>query len=127
MIKIILIFSLISNLSYAEDTVYLEKDQKAPYNGYLFTEPKAKEIRIKLLEGEANKELNESLGKTNQWLLQNSELKDKQLTYAMERMNSLASTLRDERSTSNWERALYFSLGVVATGLSLYGLKKITE
>jgi len=119
--------SLISNICYADDVVYLNKDDKAPFSGFEFTESKTKEMRIKLLDGEANKELNDELTKTNTWLLQNSEQKDKQLTYAMERMNSLASSLRDERTTSNWERIGYFFLGVAATSAAVYGVSKIVK
>lgn len=122
-----LIVSLINNLCYAEDVIRLEKDKPAPFTGYLFTDSKTKEIRIQLLEREAYKELNESLEKTNSLYKQNTEMKDQQIKIITEQNTNLAKNLREERSTSNWERFMWFGLGVLATGAALHGLKEIAR
>lgn len=127
MIKLILIITLLGNLAYAEDTVFLNQNDKAPFSGYLFTESKTKEIRNQLIEREEYKGLVESYEKTDKWLKENLDLKDKQLTYAMERMDNLSKTLQSERTTSNWERVLWISLGIAATGLAGYAFKEINS
>lgn len=124
---IFLIVNLITNISYAEDVIRLEKDKPAPFTGYLFTDEKTKDTRIKLLERDTLQELNQSLEKTNTLHKQNSTLKDEQIKIITEQNTNLAKTLREERSTSNWERLLWFSLGVVGTGLAVRGIQEITK
>lgn len=125
--SIFLIVSLTSNFCYAEDVIRLEKDKPAPFTGFLFTDEKAKEVRIKLLERDFYKETSESFEKSNSFLKQNSTLKDEQIKIIMERNDNLAKALRDERSMNTWERIGWFTLGVVATGAALYGLKQVTK
>lgn len=125
--KILIILSLISNLCYADDIIFLNKDDKAPSPGYLFSESKTKEVRIKILERDSFESINASITKQNLFLTDIAEQKDKQLTFAMERMDSLATSLREERSTSNWERTGYFAAGILTTIGILYGLKAATR
>lgn len=118
---------LISNICYADDAIYLEKDKPAPFNGFLSTEGKTREIRIKLLERDTFENINQSLTKTNTFLQENSDSKDKQIKIVMDRDNQLAQSLRDERSTNNWERIGWFAGGILTTILTIYGVKEATK
>lgn len=115
MILLIILTSLISNLCYANDVIYLEKDKPAPYDGFLFTPDKTKDTRIKLLERSTFEGLNDSLSKTNTLLEANVKSKDQQLTLVMDRNNQLAETIRSQQSMNNWEKAAYFVAGVLIT------------
>jgi len=127
MVRLILVLSLIGNLCYAEDVIRLEKDKPAPFTGYLFTDEKTKDTRIKLLERDFYKETSESFEKSNTYLQKNLSLKDEQIKLITEQNTNLAKTLREERSMTGWERIGWFSLGIVATGFALRGLQEITR
>lgn len=127
MIKLLMIGILLGNVCYADDVTYLDKNQPAPYEGYLFTTDKAKDTRIKLIERSTFEGINQSLVKTNTLLQTNSDLKDQQIKIVMDRNDDLSKSLKDAESTSNWERIIYFGLGVLATSAAFYGAKKISQ
>lgn len=126
-ISLIFSISLISNICYADDITYIEKDKPAPYEGYIFTIDKTKDTRIKLLERDTFQGLNVSLTTTNTFLQQNSDFKDKQIKLVQDRNDQLSQALKDSQSSSNLEKILWFSLGVVGTGLAVWGVKEITR
>lgn len=124
---LLLINILLSNICYADDVIFLEKNKPVPYDGYLFTPEKTKDTRIKLLERNTFEGLNESLTKTNTFLQENSSLKDQQIKIVMDRNDQLSKSLMEAKSTSNLERILYFALGIIVAGGAVYGAKKITQ
>lgn len=118
--KLLLIISLLGNICYADDgVIHLNQNDKAPYNGYFFTEDKAKDTRIKLLERTTFEGLNESLTKTNTFLQQNTDDKDKQIKILSDRNDQLSTTIQKDQSQSNLEHILWFMGGVLATGLAI--------
>lgn len=111
----VLSLSLLGNLCYADDIIHLNQGDKAPNSGFLFSEDKTRDTRIKLLERNTFEGLNESLTKTNTFLQQNSEKKDEQFKLVMDRNIQLSAVVRDQQSLNNWEKAGYFVAGVLLT------------
>jgi hypothetical protein len=110
----------ISNSSYSQDFVHLQKDDKAPYEGLLFSIEKSKELRIKLLERDYYESANKSLTKI-------VETKDLQMNMLTERNNDLAKNLSSERTFTTLERMFWFTLGVVGTIGAALAVKRIAQ
>lgn len=115
MIKLLLIISLIGNIGYADDVTYINQNDKAPYNGYLFTEQKTRDIRIQLIDSDLNKTLNSSLREENTRLQSNSDKKDQQIKLVMDRNDELAKTVSEQQSTSTLIKVAYFVGGMLLT------------
>lgn len=120
LINIILLASLFGSNVYAEDqVVFIKKNDPAPYDGVLFTEKKAQEIRLQLIDGDLNKDLNESYKRTVELQKLIIEGKDKQNTMLLDQNDKLAKTAYDSQKMSNWEKAGYFVGGILVTGMAV--------
>lgn len=128
MTRLILIICLItSGTVRAEDTVLIEKEQKAPFAGILFSLPKANEIRGQLLERDLYKELSDSQQKTIQLYKSNNELSESKVNMLLEQNDKLSASLRSSQSLNTWECVGLFTLGILATvgaGLAIRSLNK---
>lgn len=120
-------FLIVANPSFAQDVQYLSKDQKAPFEGFLFTAPKASELKDAVIERDNYKLINLSLEKSLELEKKNSELQNQKVNVVLEQNLNLTKSLNEERSMSNWERILWFGLGVVGTGMAVYGASKIAK
>ena len=114
----------INNVVYADDAVPLIKGQQAPFTGILLTEEKANTVyndlsRFKLL--------NESLERSIKLYEQNEQIQEKKINILLIQNDKLSTDLMTARSASNWEKVLWFGLGLVSVGLSIYGVKAITK
>lgn len=125
--SLILSISLINVNSFSQDTVALQKDDKAPFTGILFSEEKSRKIKLELEEKDSYKVLYDSTQRSLNLLDQNLKLKDDQIDILMNQNNKLAMSLRDSKDFNSWERFAWFALGVVATGFAVYGLNQATK
>lgn len=112
-----LIGSIVVNNAYGQDTQYIEKGQPAPYSGILFTEKKAQELRSELLDGDKNKLFLETEKNRSLRLGQIIELKDEEIELYRKQNERLLKTT-DRSDTLNY---VWFGLGILATGLAVYG------
>jgi len=104
----------------SEEAVVLQKGQPSPYIGVLLPELKAKELyndinRYKLLT--------ESYERSIILYKQNEDLYNKKSQLLLEQNDKLAEDLLKARSTSNWEKVLWFSLGFFSVVMGIYGVK----
>lgn len=121
MLKRIVLILLISHISFAQEAVYLNKDDKSPFSGYLLPEDKLKSLRNDSLENTANKQIIDRLNKSINLYQTNSDLKDKQLKLYSDQNDQLVKSLVAEENLNTWEKILYFGGGIVLTGLAIYG------
>ena len=117
MVIALLIFLLAASNAKCQDSQYIEKDQKAPYTGILFTEKKAQSIRNELLEGDKNKLLLETEKHRTDRLGQIIIMKDEEIELYHKQNNRLLKS-NDRSDTLNY---VWFGLGILATGLAVYG------
>jgi hypothetical protein len=111
MVRLILSILLISNIVYADDSVYLNQKQPAPFSGYLLPETTVKQLRNDSLELDLYKTTN--------------TLKDQQIALLGAQNTSLSTTLKETSTLSTWERVGYFAAGVLLTALAVDGASKI--
>ena len=125
--KISLTILLISQTAFGLDAKYLPQGTAAPFEGYLLTVPKAKQVRNKLLEVDTLQSINTSL--TNSINIQKdiTALTEDKVKILMEQNDRLAKSLMDERSVSNWERFFWFSMGIVGAGIAVWSIKKVAQ
>jgi protein-arginine kinase len=117
----LLIASLTSINSYSKDSVSIEKGTPAPFKGILFTSQKAQQIRIELIERDQFKLFNKTL-------LENTEIQKtiilnqkEQVSILLNQNDKLVSIAEKAQARSNLARVTWFGLGVLTTGLAVYG------
>lgn len=118
---------ILSNITFAEDSVKLNANQPAPFEGYLITHQKANELRLNTIERNNYKLLNESLQKSLEMQKQINDLNSEKVNMLTEQNDKLAITLEESRNTSDFTKALWFILGIAATGAAIYGASKLQK
>ncbi len=116
---LLMVLLLNSSIGLADDVIHLNKDDKAPFTGFLFTEEKTRETRIRLIDGDLAEVLNKSYAKENAYLRQNSDYKDTQIKLVTDRNIELSKTVIDQQSTSTVTKVLYFVGGMVVTYVAI--------
>lgn len=118
LIKKMLLTSLVialSNTSIAAP-VYLVKDDKAPYTGYLFNEDETKALRRELIDKDVLVKLNESYKAENNYLNEALKLRDNQV-----------KELLEDRTNEETRKYLYVAGGILATLLTIYVSTKVVQ
>jgi hypothetical protein len=122
LLNILLIFSISVN---AQEVLYLKKGTLAPYNGYLFNEEKASNLKKEMIE-------KDGLTTENQLLKRKIELNDlneqsyiKQKDILEKQNDRLVNEITKNKSMSTVERVVWFGLGILATGLAVSGARKL--
>lgn len=97
--------------------VFVEKDQKAPFAGVLFSEQRAKVLRSDVLECDKSALLLTGERSKTDRLNEIIKLKDSEIElYARQNKR-----LERAESSSNTMNYVWFGLGVVVTGIAVYG------
>lgn len=116
---LILILAL-SNVCYADQSTLLEKDQKAPYTGYLLDQDKAEKVHAMSLNYQEALDNEKYLTDTNAIYVKRIELVSTE-------NDKLAKQVAEQRDSSIWSKLGFFVLGAaVTTGLA-FGLSRATR
>lgn len=122
---LIFLTTLISINSLAEDSVFLNKGQAAPYEGFLLDKEKVLDYRNTTFERDSlklqNASLNTSLSLQNDIIAR----KDQQLKLYGDQMDKLATTAYNAENMSSWQKVGYIALGVLITGLAIKGVQAL--
>ncbi len=111
MVRIIFIILLISNISWAQDSVFLNAGDKAPNSGYLVPEQTIKNLRNDSLEADMYRKI--------------VPLKDNQIDLLTADNDRLSKTLVSTSSLSTLEKIGWFAGGIIVTGLAIKGAHEI--
>lgn len=111
----------------ATNSIYLIKGAITPYEGFLLSKEQALKIKSQLEESDDIKNINVSLTKIRDLYKNNSDIKDQQINTLLDQNNKLVKSISDTQVTANWDKYIYFGLGVLATGLAFYATKKVTQ
>lgn len=118
-LSILLVFSVVANAQ----VTHITKGTPAPYDGHLFTEAKAREVRKELIE-------KDQLEIFTKALLENEVRYKKIISNQEEQVVILKDhviKLADMAQMSTTEKVLWFGLGVAATGFAVYGAAQIVK
>jgi hypothetical protein len=117
--KILIVLLLLgaSNGFCQGDPVFLDKGEQAPFSGLLFSEGKAQGIRNELLESDKTKLLLETERNRTDRLGQIIKLKDEEI----ELYNKQNQRLLKSNERSDTMQYIWFGLGILATGMAVYG------
>jgi len=120
--------NLVAGSSFAEEKVdYLEKGTPMPYSGFVFPVSKAQDCRLALIEKEQYEAIKASYDRSIKLYKTTERISDdKMLALSQENFN-LSTQLSETKSSSQYSNILWFGLGVLATGLSIYGAKQIIK
>lgn len=110
-----------SQFVYADDAIYLNQNEKAPYSGYLLPEGKIKELRNNTIERDGLKAINDNLTQQLSLEQKNNSLKDDKVNLLLEQNDKLAKAAYAERELNTWEKIAFFTGGIVISGLAIWG------
>lgn len=122
-----LLLVLLLSFDIAAQVKYIEKDTPAPYSGFLFTPEKTKSVRKELIEKDKLTIFNKALRKSLQIQVKVINNQKEQVNILKEQNTKLVKEIDRERSVSNFERSVWFILGVTVTGFAVYGAKQIVQ
>lgn len=118
---------LSSSTTLSDQTVLLEAGKPAPFTGYLLPPDQAALSRIRLIEGEEAKKMNESYARSIETYRKNEELGNQQVNILLERNDNLSKQLSSSQSLTDFQKVAYFIGGVLLTGGAVYGASKLAK
>lgn len=116
-----------SSIAKSDEVILLNKDQTAPYTGFLFPREKALEFRKIDIENDELKIVNASFSRSIDIFKKNEDLSEKKVNILLERNDVLAKDLTDARTLTDWQKIGYFVGGVVLTGVSVWGASQLRK
>ena len=114
-------------LARANEVVHLEQGKPSPYSGVLFPVEKANELRKMAIELETLRSINESYIKSIGLYQKTIQLHEEKYQLVYNQNDKLSEALVESRRSSDLQKIIWFSLGVLATGFAVYGAKKVTQ
>lgn len=124
MLKAICIILTISfgSFCYADDSVYINQNDKAPFAGYLLPQAKVQEFQNAVIDRDTYKALNDSYQKSLDLEKNNNDLLNKKIGLLMDQNDKLYSNLKSEVGLQTWEKVAYFVGGILVVGLAISGV-----
>lgn len=104
-----------------EDSVAITKGTPAPFDGVLLSNSKANKVKSDL---ELQSQINTSLQKSVDLYKTKDVFSNNQINLLLNQNKRLADSLNKEVSNDKLQNIVWFSLGVIATGLALNAAKK---
>lgn len=119
--KKMLLFLLIPSLLLADDSVkYLNKDDKAPFDGYLFSREAERQLRLTDLELKQSKDIIKLYE-------QKSTIQEKQIELRDKELDVLSKRVIEQKDDSFFGKIGFFVLGVAATSAIAFGITRISR
>jgi myo-inositol-1-phosphate synthase len=125
--RLTLIGLLLVNQVLAQDVVYLKKGEVTPYEGYLFSQAKESEVRLKLLDADVYKQLDASNQRIIGYHVQEKALLQQQANLWHTQADSLSKQLVNAEDRSFWRNTLFFLAGALITTGIAYGVTRATR
>lgn len=126
--SILLIFILALNqTAYADDcgddVQVVTKGQVVKCDGVLLSDAASKKANEAVNDAKYYKTLSDKLYQREDYTNKEVNILDQRLKLYIDQSQALATTVQQDK----WEKILYFSLGVIVTGVAFYGAKQITK
>lgn len=125
-ILLALIFTL-NQTAFAEcpDVKEVKEGDKIECDGVFLSPDAAKKIDLQQVDLKYYKDLSNRLFERKELVDKEINVLDQRLKLYQDQSALLADKLTEKESTNKWERVVYFGLGVLATGLAVYGAKQL--
>ena len=104
-----------------DDVQVIKKDEVANCDGLLLSPEASKQSDDAIQDAKYYKDLSGKLMDRRELHMEHVETLDKRLELYMNQSNVLAQELHKKEKDDKWENILYFGLGVLATGIAVYG------
>ena len=124
MIKILLALVFMTNVAFAEcpkNVQPLKKGEVANCDGFLFSPETEQKAANAIDDAKYYKELNVRLFKRKELTDKEINILDKRLELYIKQSEVTALELNRKRSEDKWQKIIWFSLGVLATGIAVHG------
>jgi hypothetical protein len=105
----------------AQESVALQKDAKAPFDGILFTTEKAQSMRKELIEKDQFKLFNETLLQNEVYYKQIIKNDNTQIQLVLEQNTALVKQAEKAGKLTSFEKTLWITAGVIGTSLAVWG------
>lgn len=115
------------NSVFAQEAIMIKKDERAPFEGVLFPLDQANKMRYQLIECDIKKELNSSYERTIKLYKENETYQENKVNILLKQNDELSKSLNEAKSTNDFQKILWFGLGVIATGLAIYAGKEMAK
>ena len=126
-LAIILTFSQVSHANCPEDIQVIEQGQVANCDGLLFSPEAAKKVDENQQDAKYYKELSGQLYESRNLYIEQVDTMDKRLKLYMDQSHTLAQEVTRKENEDKWQKFLYFGLGVLATGVAIYGASELSR
>lgn len=123
----IFLFTQLSFADCPEDVQVITKGQVANCDGILLSPAASKKANETADNAKYYKDLSDRLMQRRTETDKEITVLDKRLKLYMDQSQVLAEGLTRKENEDKWQRIVYFSLGVLATGIAVYGAAQITR
>jgi hypothetical protein len=119
MVRILLIFLITvnGNIGFADEVVFVKKGEPTPFTGVLFTEHRSNQIRKELIDSDISRVRLSTEEERNRLLRQAIKLRDDEI----ELLRRKSGLLERQNKQTETMKYIYFGLGILATGMAVYG------
>lgn len=119
---VVVLFSInVSATECKEAVTLINEGQKAECTGFLFSPDAEKKASQAYDDAKHYKELSELLHKRSELTNQEIKILDERLKLYQDQSHLLAQEVQKKEKEDFWQKTLYFGLGVLATGIAVYG------
>lgn len=108
-----------------EDVQVLEKGQVANCDGLLFSPEASKKADEAIQDVKYYKSLTDKLGSRIEYSNKETDILEKRLKLYIDQSNILADQMVKKENEDKWQKVIYFGLGVIATGIAVYGASQL--
>lgn len=125
-----LVFLLLINqvaMACPEDVQEIQKGQVALCDGLLFSPEASKKADEALKDSKYYKDLTDRLYKRQGLVQEEVNILEKRLQLYMDQSHKLSQELTSKNNEDKWQKIVYFSLGVLATGIAVYGASQLSK
>lgn len=128
MLKSILVFILLFNQTAfaddcGDDVQVVTKGQVVKCDGVLLSPDASKKANEAIDDAKYYKGLSDKLYQRQSYTDKEIDTLDQRLKLYVDQSQTLATTVQEDK----WQKFIYFGLGVLATGIAVYGAKQITK
>lgn len=122
---VIFIYFLAANIAFAQDPLFLHKDDKVPFDGMLLDIDTAQQTRKDLIDLDLNKKLIESYKSSIDLYKANDAIYKDEKSLLTQQNDKLTDQLEKERSFNNWDKIIWATIGLGVGFLAVKAAKGI--